>query len=108
MNCKSILKNIFLFALLFNVAQIKSQKILVNGDFETGTVVGFFSNGAGYVRIFPPFTGSTTSGNWAFTNNPQPLNTASFVSGGDHTTGSGLMLVFDGNTTGGQQNFWEA
>jgi len=108
MNCKSILKNIFLFALLFNVAQIKSQNLLVNGDFETGTVVGFFSNGAGYVRIFPPFTGSTTSGNWAFTNDPQPMNTASFVSGGDHTTGSGLMLVFDGNTTGGQQNFWEA
>ncbi|MEM0542989.1 lamin tail domain-containing protein, partial [Flavobacterium sp. j3] len=88
--------------------QIQSQNLLVNGNFETGTVFGFFSNGAGYVRIFPPFTGTTAPGNWAFTNNPQLMNTASFVASGDHTTGSGLMLVFDGNTTGGQQNFWEA
>ncbi len=85
-----------------------SQNLLNNGNFETGTIIGFFSNGAGYVRLLPPFSGTTTTGNWAFTNNPQLMNTASFVAGGDHTTGTGLMLVFDGNMTGGQQNFWEA
>ena len=85
-----------------------SQNLLVNGNFETGTVTGFFSNGAGYVRIFPPFSGTTSTGNWALTDNPQPMNTASFVASGDHTTGVGIMMVIDGNTTGGQQNFWEA
>ena len=85
-----------------------SQNLLVNGDFESGSVVGFFSNGAGYTRITPPFSGSTNAGNWALTTNPQLLNTSSFVSTGDHTSGTGFMMVIDGNTTGGQQNFWEA
>ena len=85
-----------------------SQNLLVNGDFESGSVVGFFSNGAGYTRITPPFSGSTNAGNWALTTNPQLLNTSSFVSTGDHTSGTGFMMVVDGNTTGGQQNFWEA
>ncbi|WP_396140459.1 hypothetical protein, partial [Flavobacterium sp.] len=85
-----------------------SQNLLVNGDFESGSVVGFFSNGAGYTRITPPFSGSTNAGNWALTSNSQLLNTSSFVSSGDHTSGTGFMMVVDGNTTGGQQNFWEA
>ncbi len=85
-----------------------SQNLLVNGDFESGSVVGFFSNGAGYTRITPPFSGSTNAGNWALTSNPQLFNTSSFVSTGDHTSGTGFMMVVDGNTTGGQQNFWEA
>src|SRR5690606_39190198 len=55
-----------------------------------------------------PFSGTTNTGNWALTTNPQPMNTASFVTSGDHTTGTGMMMVVDGNTTGGQQNFWEA
>jgi hypothetical protein len=104
----SMSKRIFslFFLLVFSI--VSSQNLLTNGNFENPNVVGFSSNGAGYVRIFPPFSGTTNSGNWAFTSNPQPMNTASFISSGDHTTGSGLMLVFDGNTTGGQQNFWEA
>ena len=85
-----------------------SQNLLNNGNFETGTVIGFFSNGAGYVRLTPPFSGNTNSGNWALVTNPQLINTASFVSVGDHTTGTGIMMAIDGNTTGGQQNFWEA
>ena len=85
-----------------------SQNLLVNGDFESGSVVGFFSNGAGYTRITPPFSGSTNAGNWALTSNPQLFNTSSFVSTGDHTSGTGFMMVVDGNSTGGQQNFWEA
>ncbi|WP_264521058.1 T9SS type B sorting domain-containing protein [Flavobacterium sp. N1994] len=101
-------KKIITLLLLLISFQSFSQNLLVNGNFETGSVVGFFSNGAGYVRINPPFSGTTTSGNWAFTTDPQTMNTASFISCVDHTTGTGYMLVFDGNTTGGQQNFWEA
>jgi len=63
-----------------------SQNLLNNGNFETGTVIGFFSNGAGYVRLTPPFSGNTNSGNWALVTNPQLMNTASFVSVGGHIT----------------------
>jgi hypothetical protein len=85
-----------------------AQNLLTNGDFQAGGIVGFNINGVGYVRIFPPFTGTTNPGNYAITTNSQPMNTASFVNSQDHTTGTGNMLVVDGNTTGGQQNFWEA
>ncbi|MFY7879670.1 MAG: lamin tail domain-containing protein, partial [Lacibacter sp.] len=36
------------------------------------------------------------------------MNTSFFISGGDHTSGSGKMMVVDGNTTGGAQRFWDA
>ena len=85
-----------------------SQNLLVNGDFESGGIVGFSINGAGYSQIFSPFSSTTVPGNYAITTNPQPMNTAVFIAGGDHTTGAGNMLIIDGNTTGGQQNFWEA
>ncbi|WP_187661273.1 beta strand repeat-containing protein, partial [Flavobacterium buctense] len=102
------IKNIFFVALTLLTFQGFSQNLLNNGNFETGSVVGFFSNGAGYVRIFPPFSGTTNTGNWALTTDPFPMNTASFVTSGDHTSGSGFMMIVDGNTTGGLQNFWEA
>ncbi len=70
-----------------------SQNLLVNGDFESGSVVGFFSNGAGYTRITPPFSGSTNAGNWALTSNQQPMNTASFINSGDHT--ETRIYIFD-------------
>lgn len=88
--------------------KIHSQNLLNNGDFESGFGVGFFSNGAGYTRIVGPFSGTTSPGNYAITTNPQPMNTANFISSGDHTNGFGNMMIIDGNTTGGQQNFWEA
>ena len=83
--------------------------MLVNGDFESGgNGVGFSLNGAGYNLITQPFSGTTVSGDYAFTTNPQPMNTANFIAGGDHTTGTGNMMVIDGNTTGGSQRFWRA
>ncbi len=78
-----------------------SQNLLTNGNFESGGVgVGFNTNGTGYVQIFPPFVGTTVAGNFALTTNPQPMNTTFFIAGGDHTSGTGNMLVFDGNATG--------
>lgn len=74
-----------------------SGQTLINGSFELGgNGVGFLINGAGYTQINPP-TGTSTSGNYAITTNPQLLN-SNFISGGDHTTGTGKMLVVDGNT----------
>ncbi|POS02902.1 hypothetical protein Q361_102216, partial [Flavobacterium croceum DSM 17960] len=86
-----------------------AQNFLSNGNFENGGVgTGFAVTGVGYTQLIPPFSGTTTAGNYAITTNPQPLNTSNFISGTDHTTGSGNMLVIDGNSVAGQQYFWEA
>ena len=97
-------KRVLIFCLYIFSFTSFSQNLLVNGNFETSG--GFFVNGSGYSQIFSPFSGSTSPGNYAITDNPQPMNTAFFIAGGDHTTGTGNMMVIDGNTTGGQQNFW--
>ncbi|WP_291116173.1 lamin tail domain-containing protein, partial [Flavobacterium sp. UBA6135] len=105
---KALVNFILLLFLLFSIPAF-SQNLLFNGNFESGgNGVGFNLNGAGYTLLTPPYSGTTTAGNYAFTTNPQPLNTAFFISGGDHTTGTGNMMVIDGNTTGGQQRFWRA
>ncbi|MBU3714792.1 MAG: hypothetical protein FGM46_07565 [Ferruginibacter sp.] len=94
---------LFLISCSFNSI---SQNLINNGDFESGgNGVGFNINGSGYSEI-TVLTGSSSAGQYAFITNPQPMNTSFFISGGDHTTGSGKMMVIDGNTTGGQQRFW--
>ena len=87
----------FLFLILISFSNSATGQTLTNGNFETGgNAIGFLINGAGYTQINPP-TGSSFQGNYAITTNPQLLN-SNFISGGDHTTGSGMMLVVDGNT----------
>ena len=85
-----------------------SQNLLTNGDFQAAGISGFNINTGIFTQITQPFSGTTVSGNFAITTNPQPMNTAFFIAGGDHTTGTGNMLIIDGTTVGGQQNFWEA
>ena len=92
----------FLFLILISFSNSALGQTLTNGNFETGgNGVGFLINGIGYTQINPT-TGSSTSGNYAITTNPQLLN-SNFISGGDHTSGSGRMLVVDGNTTAGSR-----
>jgi|UPI000484ECDE gliding motility-associated-like protein len=92
----------FLFLILISFSNIVLGQSLVNGDFETGgNGFGFLINGAGYSQI-NPLTGTSAPGNFAITTNPQLLN-SNFNSGGDHTSGSGKMLVVDGNTTAGSR-----
>ena len=101
--------SISLLLMILISTNIISQNLLLNGDFENGgSGFGFNVNGAGYTLLTPPFTGSTVPGNYAFVNNPQILNNDFFIAGGDHTTGTGWMMVIDGNTTGGSQRFWRA
>ncbi|MFB9089081.1 beta strand repeat-containing protein, partial [Flavobacterium paronense] len=103
-----LLKKLLVLIVILISCHGNSQNLLNNGGFETGTVIGYFVNAAAYTQLTPPFSGTTASGNFAITKDPQPVNTTSFISGGDHTSGTGYMLVFDGNTTAGQQNFWDA
>ena len=92
--------NYFLFVILISFSNSALGQSLINGDFENGgNSIGFLINGAGYLPINPP-TGSSSPGNYAITTNPQLLN-SNFISGVDHTSGTGKMLVVDGNTTPG-------
>jgi gliding motility-associated-like protein len=92
----------FLFLILISFSNNALGQTLTNGNFESGgNGVGFLINGIGYTQINPP-TGTSSPGNYAITTNPQLLN-SSFISGGDHTTGTGKMLVVDGNTNAGSR-----
>ncbi len=110
---KKILLSILLIISFTNT--IIAQNLLSNGNFESGgSGIGFQTNGSGYTNITPPpaFSGTTTAGDYAFTTNPQPMNTSNFIAGYDHTFGTaaglGKMMVIDGNGVGGNQRFWEA
>lgn len=100
----------FIFILFFLLyKEVNSQNFINNGSFEYGGPgFGFWIDGAGYNYLAPPYSGSTSAGNYAFTTNPQELNNQFFVSCSDHTSGSGIMMIIDGTTTGGQQRFWKA
>lgn len=92
----------FLLLILIPISNVVFGQTLINGDFESGgNGVGFLINGIGYTQMNPP-TGISSPGNYAITTNPQLLN-SNFISGGDHTTGTGKMLVVDGNTTSGSR-----
>ena len=86
-----------------------AQNLVNNGSFEYGgSGVGFTTDGSGYNLLSAPYSGTTSSGNYAFVDNPQTINNQFFLSSGDHTSGNGIMMVIDGTTTGGQQRFWKA
>ena len=100
---------IFLIAFLILSARSFSQNFVNNGTFEYGGPgVGFWIDGQGYNQLTPPYSGSSSAGNYAFVTNPQTINNQFFLSSGDHTSGIGKMMVIDGNNTGGQQRFWKA
>ncbi|MEZ4838885.1 gliding motility-associated C-terminal domain-containing protein [Flavobacterium sp.] len=75
-----------------------AQNLLNNGDFESGgSGVGFFVHDYSLIN---PLTGISNPGEYARTTNPLLMN-SNYISGGDHTSGTGNMLVYDGATTGG-------
>ena len=99
---------LFCLGMFFPCGTSHAQNLLMNGNFEMGgNGVGFNINSSAYNEI-NPLTGTTVPGNYAVVTDPQPMNTALFLSGGDHTTGTGKMLAVDATTTGGQQRFWRA
>ena len=81
-----------------------SQNLLTNGNFEQGNGIGFSSN----YGFIPAPTGTTSAGQYGIGTNPQPFNTSSFVIMGDHTTGTGNMMIVDGTNNSGNPEpfFW--
>lgn len=85
---------ILLCLVIFGNYSANSQ-ILTNGNFESGgSGVGFFVHD---YTLINPLTGTSNPGFYARTTNPTLMN-SNYISGGDHTTGSGNMLVVDGST----------
>lgn len=85
---------ILLCFVIFGTFSVNSQ-ILTNGNLETGgSGVGFFVHD---YTLINPLTGTSNPGFYARTTNPTLMN-SNYISGGDHTTGSGNMLVVDGST----------
>lgn len=80
-----------------NISAPSSENLIINGDFEMGNT-GFTSDYT-YVDIN---SGSLYPAAYSIHSNPT-LGNPAFASCGDHTSGSGNMLIADGATTPGQQ-----
>ncbi|NUY82364.1 gliding motility-associated C-terminal domain-containing protein [Flavobacterium sp. MAH-1] len=100
---RRFLGTIHLSFLVLLLAHANSNaQILTNGDFESGgSGVGFMVHD--YTQI-NPVTGTSNPGFYARTTNPALMN-STYNAGGDHTTGTGNMLVFDGSTLA-NRFFW--
>lgn len=97
---------ILLIALFFLTTMqtniLYAQNILSNGNFEIGgSGVGFFVND---YTLINPLNGASSPGKYSRTTNPNLMN-STFISGGDHTSGTGNMLVFDG-AAAANKFFW--
>ena len=80
-------------SLLFSVSVC--AQLLTNGNLEAGgSGNGFLVNQ--YTQIIP-LTGVSSPGTYGYTNDPRTMD-SSFISGGDKTSGSGKMLVYNGAT----------
>jgi hypothetical protein len=75
----------------FGPAHRAAAELILNGDFSAGNT-GF---GSDYSFIPAPST-SVTPGTFAIRTNPQAFN-AGLAAFGDHTTGTGNMMVVDGS-----------
>ncbi len=86
-------RSLLLLLLIIGSANVSAQ-ILTNGNFEGGgSGVGFLVND---YTVINPVTGTSNPGFYARTKNPALMN-SNYIAGGDHTTGTGNMLVFDGS-----------
>jgi hypothetical protein len=75
----------------------QAANIIVNGDFETGNI-GFSSD---YQYLSP----SLGEGHYAIGTNPNSVHSL-FASFGDHTTGTGNMMIVNGSTLP-NQTVWQ-
>lgn len=97
-----IRKTPLLFFLLIVGSINSNAQILTNGDFESGgSATGFLVHD---YTLINPLTGTSNPGQYARTTNPTLMN-STYITGGDHTTGTGNMLVFDGATVA-NRFFW--
>lgn len=85
---------IFSFLTVLPLLPAVGQSLLVNGDFGAGN--SGFATDYGFVNSGQ----SATPGTYGLRTNSQNFNSA-YASFGDHTTGTGNMLLLDGSITAG-------
>lgn len=89
--------SLIIFVALLLPALLHAQNLIVNSDFEAGNS-GFTSQYTFSTNLGPPET-------YAVLNDPKKGN-GNFNSIGDHTTGTGLMLVVNGSTRNDAPRAW--
>ena len=99
---------ILLLLIIATSNTINAQNLLVNGDFEAVETTGFDLNNAEYKALTDLTSVTVTTSSTASTLNADVLNSINLISGADHTTGNGKMLVVNGNTTAKNQIFYRA
>lgn len=92
---------ITLATLVLGASAANAQNLLTNGDFEAGNT-GFFTQ-YNVSAPFPP--GPDGPGHYNVYNRTNQFNPAFGQTFGDHTTGSGLMMVVNGYTVA-DTYFW--
>ena len=90
------------FLLLFAISFISitaSAQIPYYCDFDTnlGGFIGTGNNNSSNYSV------GTNSGNFQILTDPFTMNAANFIHSGDHTTGTGNMMVVDGGNTSSQK-----
>jgi gliding motility-associated-like protein len=94
-------KTSLLLLLIIGSANASAQ-ILTNGNFESGgSGVGFMVHD---YTLINPLNGTSSPGFYARTTDPALMN-STYNALGDHTTGTGNMMVFDGSTLA-NRFFW--
>jgi hypothetical protein len=84
---------VFAVFVTLSMSSVQASPLLLNGDFEAGNTL--FTSGYGYVA--PTGNGVLyPEGLYTVTTNPNNVHNL-FSSFGDHTTGTGNMLVANGN-----------
>ncbi len=103
---QKIIKSVSIITIILFSFTLSAQNLLNNGDFESGgSGVGFQTN-----YNLPTSAGTSTTRDYNIIANPFTMNNLNFSNtpppNGDHTTGSGKMMVVDGSGNGGDK-VWE-
>lgn len=96
------MKKLYILSMAFIATMIQvipsfAQNLIVNGDFSQGDTL--------FTTSYTATTGTGTPGQYSITTNPTTMNSA-YCSIGDHTTGTGNMMVIDGSLQGSTATIW--
>lgn len=84
-------------ALLLSAIPAQAQNLVVNGDFSLGNT--------GFTSDYPFATTNGTEGEYGIVSTTTAWNGAFFANYGDHTTGTGLMMIVNGHPVA-EQRVW--
>lgn len=94
---KSRLKILAATAIVFHSGHAEAQNLVTNGNFDAGN--------SGFASEYPFAGYNSTEGQYGVVTDPHPWNSA-VDSFGDHTSGTGNMLVVNGKSDGSAPVLW--